>query len=207
MVYCLRYMCLRMSNKVANIISTRITMAALITILLISITMATVPVSQKAVAQAPYANQKININSSNGIGINTTNTTDITLNLEPAFIEVDKVTGQSKVGEKFNVTFSGNGTIRGLPFNDSGFALITPSSDGYSRIRGTVHMTSKTGEKATYDLYSIGHTDVNGILMDKGIALFSTNSTGKMAFVNNMVIVFIDEVNQSTGNGKTIGWE
>lgn len=182
-------------------------MAALSTILLISIAMATVPVSQKAVAQASYTNQIINVNSSNGIGINTTNTTDVTLNLKPAFIEVDKVTGQSKVDEKFNVTFSGNGTIRGLPFNDSGFALITPSSDGYSRIQGTVHMTNKTGEKATYDLYSIGHTDANGILKDKGIALFSTNSTGKMAFVNNMVIIFIDEVNQSTGNGNTIGWE
>lgn len=197
-----------MSKKFSNIISTKISIAALTTILLISIAMATVPVSYKVVAQAPYANQIMNINSSNGIGTNTTNTTDVTLNLKPVFIEVDKVTGQSKVDDKFNVTFSGNGTIRGLAFNDTGFALITPSSDGFSRIQGTVHITSKIGgEKAIYDLYSIGHTDANGILKDNGIELFSTNSKGKMAFVNNMVIVFTDEVNQSTGNGKTIGWE
>ncbi len=179
------------------------------TLLLISITIVTIYFDKNILAESSFTNSGSNNSYSfNTSDINISKSSKVTLNLVPYFIETDKVTGQNKIDSKFNVTFSGHGIINNLPFTDNGFALITPSSDGFSRIQGTVNIISNIGqEKGKYDLFAIGHTDTNGILKDNGVELFSTNSTGKLAFINNMVIVFTDEVNQNTGNGKTIGWE
>jgi len=182
---------------------------ALTALLLISITMVMIHFDKNALAESSFTNSKNNNSYSvNSTDLNIINSSKVTLNLVPNFIEIDKVTGQNKIDNKFNVTFSGHGIINNLSFKDNGFALVTQTSDGFSHIQGTVNIISNIGqEKGKYDLFAIGHTDTNGILKDNGVELFSTNSTGKMAFINNMVVVFTDEVNQNTGNGKTIGWE
>ncbi len=54
--------------------------------------------------------------------------------------------------------------------------------------------------------YSIGHAYANGTIKDNGAAFFHTNSTGKLAIANNLVVVFRDQVDKA-GNGLTVGWE
>ncbi len=198
-----------MNSRLFIFKSNKIGISILTALLLISTTILTIYFDQIVVAGSSFTNPSSNNSHSfNTAGMNISNTSKISLNLIPNFIENDKVTGQSKIDNKFNVTFSGHGIINNLPFNDNGFALITPTQDGFSHIQGTVHFISIGGqEKGMYDLFAIGHTNTNGILKDNGVELFSTNSTGKMAFINNMVIVFTDQVNQNNGDGKTIGWE
>src|SRR3954453_11537760 len=98
-------------------------------LLLISITMVMIHFDKNALAESSFTNSKNN----NSYSINTTdadisNSSKVTLNLVPDFIEMDKVTSQNKIDSKFNVTFSGHGIINNLSFKDNGFALITPTS-------------------------------------------------------------------------------
>lgn len=49
-------------------------------------------------------------------------------------------------------------------------------------------------------------TDANGTTRDNGAAFFHTNSSGKLGTVNNLVVVFKDQIDKA-GNGMTIGRE
>jgi hypothetical protein len=67
------------------------------------------------------------------------------------------------------VSFSGNGTVKGIDFRDVGTALITFRPNGYGDLKGEAVITTATGkngtgnsnsnerEKATYTFYAIGH--------------------------------------------------
>jgi len=133
----------------------------------------------------------------------------------PIFIEKDTSIHNKPIifnGEMkgLNATFSGNGKVKGINFADVGIALITFRPDKSSDIQANATITitdnASDSEKATYTLQSIGHTDINGTTRDNGALFFHTNSTGKLADLDNMVIIFKDQVDKS-GNGMTVGWE
>ena len=109
-----------------------------------------------------------------------------------------------------NATFSGNGKVKGINFADVGTALITFRPDRASDINASAIITitdnTSNSEKATYALHSIGYTDTDGTTRDNGALFFHTNSTGKLADLDNMVIIFKDRWDKS-GNGMTVGWE
>ncbi|HET7389728.1 MAG TPA: hypothetical protein VFJ51_02810, partial [Nitrososphaeraceae archaeon] len=129
----------------------------------------------------------------------------------PIFIEHDKSTPLKPVVVNgihgFQASYSGSGVVKGINFSDNGTVLIVPRSKGASDLSGhTIITTTSNGEKGTYTFYSIGHTDANGTTRDNGAAFFHTNSSGKLGTVNNLVVVFKDQI-EKAGNGMTIGWE
>ena len=145
----------------------------------------------------------------------TTNTTiptntNITLG-NPIFIEHDKTTSRHGAiingSQGFKASFAGSGMIKGINFTDTGTALIVLRPNGYSDILGKAVITTIDGtEKGSYTFKSIGHADANGTIRDNGALFFHTNSTSKLAIVNNLVVIFKDQIDKA-GNGMTIGWE
>jgi hypothetical protein len=145
----------------------------------------------------------------------TTNTTiptntNITLG-NPIFIEHDKTTNRQGAiingSQGFKASFAGSGMIKGINFTDTGTALIVLRPNGYSDILGKAVITTIDGtEKGSYTFKSIGHADANGTIRDNGALFFHTNSTSKLAIVNNLVVIFKDQIDKA-GNGMTIGWE
>ena len=145
----------------------------------------------------------------------TTNTTiptntNITLG-NPIFIEHDKTTSRQGAiingSQGFKASFAGSGMIKGINFTDTGTALIVLRPNGYSDILGKAVITTIDGtEKGSYTFKSIGHADANGTIRDNGALFFHTNSTSKLAIVNNLVVIFKDQIDKA-GNGMTIGWE
>src|SRR5438067_78716 len=145
----------------------------------------------------------------------TTNTTiptntNITLG-NPIFTEHDKTTSRQGAiingSQGFKASFAGSGMIKDINFTDTGTALIVLRPNGYSDILGKAVITTIDGtEKGSYTFNSIGHADANGTIRDNGSLFFHTNSTGKLAIVNNLVVIFKDQIDKA-GNGMTVGWE
>jgi hypothetical protein len=46
-----------------------------------------------------------------------------------------------------------------------------------------------------------------GIVYDHGFLMFTTNSTGVLASLNNTVAVYKDKIDERRGNLTTIAWE
>jgi len=137
----------------------------------------------------------------------------------PVFVEHDKITSQKQVninGTKgLSVTFSGNGTVKGISFTDIGSALITYRPNGFGDLKGQAVITATSansndtsGQNATYTFYATGRQDATGIVKSNGATFIHTNSTsGKLASsIDNLVIVFRNQVDK-VGNDTTIGWE
>jgi len=141
---------------------------------------------------------------------NITSNTVITLGT-PVFVENDKtvnlrssVVNGSRILE---ASYVGNGAVKEVSFTAKGFDFIATKPDGgiYSQGRTTI-MTKDNNERADYVFQAIAHYDADGRLRGNGAAFFSTNSTGKLAIVKNLVIVYKDEATRG-GNIKTVGWE
>jgi hypothetical protein len=135
--------------------------------------------------------------------------TNITLG-NPIFIEHDKNTSRQGVvingSQGFKSSFAGSGMVKGINFTDTGTALIVLRPNGYSDILGKAVITTIDGsEKGSYTFKSIGHADANGTIRDNGALFFHTNSTGKLAIVNNLVVIFKDQIYKA--GGITVGWE
>jgi hypothetical protein len=144
----------------------------------------------------------------------------------PIFVEHDKITSQKQVDingiKGLSVTFSGNGTVKGISFTDVGSVLITFRPNGFGDLKGQAVITTTGGssssnsssndtsgqEKATYTFYATGHQDATGIVKSTGATFLHTNSTtGKLASsIDNLVVVFRNQVDK-VGNDITIGWE
>lgn len=148
-------------------------------------------------------------NSPDGTDNITTNTA-ITLG-NPILIKSDKtVTLKSIVvnsSKLLEISYVGNGTAKGRSFIDKGVDLIATKPDGaiYSQGRGNI-MVKGSSERASYVFQAIGQYSPDGKLRESGAAFFSTNTTGKLAAVKNLVVVYKGETSRG-GNIKTIGWE
>jgi hypothetical protein len=105
------------------------------------------------------------------------------------------------------ISLAGNGTIT-LPNStetvmtkDTGNAVarLTPTGN---IVNGQIHLsTEDRSENATVFFTEIGQNE-KGV----GVAYFTTNSTGKLAFLDNMVAVIEDEI-QPNGNTLITAWE
>jgi hypothetical protein len=106
--------------------------------------------------------------------------------------------------------FSGNGTINGTRYTDTGISSIDSRVNGSVVYQnGTITMTTEAGEKATMVFESVGQRDSRtGIQLDHGFMFFTTNSTtGELASLNNTVAVYKDKIDERRGNVTTIAWE
>jgi hypothetical protein len=127
----------------------------------------------------------------------------ISLAEKPFLVEQGKTVAATPINQThIRISLAGNGTIS-LPNSteivktkDTGNAIIRLMPTG-DIAQGQIHMSTEDGsEKGTVFFTEIGQNG-KGI----GVAYFSTNSTGKLAFLDNMVAVLQDEIEP---NGNTV---
>ena len=104
------------------------------------------------------------------------------------------------ISEKTQMTFSSNGTFKGnIEVTNSGdFVSVSKGNKG-TLAQGQGVVTTKDGsEKASYTFLQVGKTTEEGkpVLRGVGCAIWSTDSTGKLAFLDNMLSFFIIEVDE-----------
>jgi hypothetical protein len=139
------------------------------------------------------------------------NITTITIG-EPFYKQNDKPTNQKTMVvngvNASEVSFSGSGTTNGINFRDTGKALIMPRAGGATYIQGNAEIVNinNSSEKATYSFQEIGRSASDGTIKANGAAFFGSNAKGKLAFLNNIVVIYQDQIDKS-GNSKLIAWK
>jgi hypothetical protein len=148
-------------------------------------------------------------NSTAQVTTNQQSNSSITLG-NPIFTEHDKSMPPKPVvingTHGLQGSYSGSGVVKGVNFSANGTVFIVPRSNGSADLTGHAVLSTVDGEKGTYKFYSLGHTDANGTIRDNGAVFFRTTSSGKLGAINDLVIVFKDQIDKA-GNGITIGWE
>jgi hypothetical protein len=157
-------------------------------------------------------------------GLNKSSTTlagSTKMTLGDPFVEQKgRITGQRVLGVSNNLarietSFAANDTINGnITAKDIGTYVTVPrpnsggaGSSTYKVIYGEGQgmITTRDGDTATWTGQGIGQITPDGRIMFHGSVIFSTTSTGKLAFLNNMVGMFRHEAD-SLGNISTKVW-
>jgi hypothetical protein len=122
---------------------------------------------------------------------------------EPYFVEKGKSTVQKEIGPNITkYTFTANGTMNGnIEVTDTGEFLSISKGDDLVYEPGKGVITTKDGsETANYTSIDVGNsTDY------QGASAYSTNSTGKLAFLNNILGIYKGEADES-GNFSLSEW-
>ena len=92
---------------------------------------------------------------------------------------------------------------------DTGTFITTYEPNGITTSIGQGIITSFDGEIATYTAKDLGATNEKGEIIYHGIQIFSTNSTGKLSFMDNLVGLYVYEDNPdgSRKSGKIWEWK
>ena len=108
---------------------------------------------------------------------------------------------------KMETSFSATGKYRGVEATDMGTYWSTPRPGGAIHGEGQGVLVSKDGqEMATWTGQGVGRFISPGKIRFVGSLFFSTASTGKLAFLNNLVGVFEYESDE-IGNTSSKVWE
>jgi hypothetical protein len=138
----------------------------------------------------------------NTIPFNSAHTQTVTLG-EPYLVEEGKVTGQKEIGPNITqYTFTANGTMNGnIQVTDTGeFVSIPNKGDNLTTTKNGVITTKDGTETADYTSIDVGNfTDY------QGASAHSTNPTGKLSFLNNMLGIYKGETEEN-GNFVLREW-
>lgn len=169
---------------------------------------ALIPVTQQSSGQQQEEEQQDDdvTPGSPSVGANVTHA--IILAEKPFLIEHGRTVAANPINQThIQISLAGNGTIT-LPNSTetvmtkdigSAIARLTPTGN---IAQGQIHISTEDGsENATVFFTEIGQNE-KGI----GVAYFTTNSTGRLAFLDNMVGVIQDEV-QPNGDTFITAWE
>ena len=121
---------------------------------------------------------------------------------EPFFEDNGKITTQKEIGDnKTQMTFSSIGTLRGnIEVTNSGDLVSLSKGNKGISAQGQGVVTTKDGsEKGIYTFLQVERTitqDGKSVLRGVGSAVWSTASTNKLAFLDNMLSFFIIEVDE-----------
>jgi hypothetical protein len=152
-----------------------------------------------------------NINATeqnDSIASRSSNNNAIILAEKPFLVEDGKTVAATPINQThMQISLVGNGTIT-LPNStetvttkDTGNAVARLTSTG-NIVHGQIRISTEDGsENGTVFFTEIGQNG-KGV----GVAYFTTNSTGKLAFLDNMVAVIEDEL-QPNGNTLITAWE
>jgi hypothetical protein len=133
--------------------------------------------------------------------LNTTYAQSATLG-EPYYVEKGKITGHKELGpNRTQFTFTANGTMNGnIEVTDTGEFVSISKGDNLSTTKDGVITTKDGSETANYTSIDVGNfTDY------QGASAYSTNSTGKLSFLNNMLGMYKGETEES-GNFVLREW-
>ena len=170
-------------------------------IALLSTTTQGVTASASVATDATETNESISPTSNN-------NNNTITLSEKPFLVEHGSTVAAIPINQThMQISLAGNGTIT-LP-NSTETVMTKDTGNAIARLTPTGNIvngqillsTADRSENATVFFTEIGQNQ-KGV----GVAYFTTNSTGKLAFLNNMVAVIEDEI-QPNGNTLITAWE
>lgn len=125
------------------------------------------------------------------------------------YVETEKITGQKEIGaNKTQLTILNNGTLNeNIEIIITGDFVRVSKGNNVTSGQGQGVLTTKDGrEKANYIVIAIGNVTEDGKPTIRGSAIYETNSTGKLAFLDNMVTVFKSELDEN-GNLISKEWE
>jgi hypothetical protein len=163
-------------------------------------------ITQGVTASASVATNATETNESISPSNNSNNS--IILAENPFLVEHGKTVAANPVNQThIQISLVGNGTIT-LP-NSTETVMTKDTGNAIARLtptgniaQGQILLNTEDGsENATVFFTEIGQ-NAKGI----GVAYFSTNSTGKLAFLDNMVAVIQDEI-QPNGDTMITAWE
>jgi hypothetical protein len=147
---------------------------------------------------------------------NQTNAINDQLTLGNPFLEekgkviVQRVTGITNGLPRIETSFAANDTINGnVAAREIGSYVTAPRPNSnilFGEGQGVI--TTKDGEMATWTGQDIGHFTSDGKIVFRGSLFFTTTSTAKLAFLNNMVGIFQYQAD-TLGNtsAKVWGWK
>lgn len=132
----------------------------------------------------------------------------IPLHKEPILVEHGKTTAVNPINQThIQISLTGNGTLHPpnstetIKTNDMGNAIVRLMPEG-DIVRGEIHMSTEDGsENAT-----VYFTEISKGGKGVGVTYFTTDSVGRLSFLNNTVAVFQDEL---LPDGTTVitAWE
>ena len=126
--------------------------------------------------------------------------------------KVGKLIGQvvsNSAAPQVQVSVIENGTIKGV----GNVTNVETWWDTYKtptiiNALGRGILTTKDGQMATWTAQDIGRINLNtGITTFNGIMFFNTNSTGSIAFLNNLAGLFITQTDSSIRTTKIWEWK
>jgi hypothetical protein len=109
-------------------------------------------------------------------------------------------------GPKIESTFSAEGTYRTIEVTDLGTYCTIPRPGGALYGQGQGLLTTRDGQFATWTAQGLGRFITPRTIWFRGSAFYHTDSTGSLAFINNLMTVFEYEVNE-VGNTSARSWE
>ena len=119
---------------------------------------------------------------------------------EPFFEEKGRITSQKELGgNRMQVTFSTDGMMKGNIANitNTGDFVGASKDNMITSAQGQGVVTTKDGsEKASYTFLGVGKVTEQGKPEYLGSSVWSTESTGKLAFLNNMLSFFKAELDE-----------
>ena len=131
--------------------------------------------------------------------LSTTHALSATLG-EPFFVEKGKSIVQKEIGpNRTQYTFTANGTMNGnIEVTDTGeFVSVSKNNLIFEQGQGVIK-TKDGSETANYTLIDVS----NGTAF-QGASAYSTNSTGKLSFLNNIIGIYIGETDENENYEST----
>jgi hypothetical protein len=125
---------------------------------------------------------------------------------EPFFEEKGKITSQIEIGgNRSQVTYSAEGTMKGhLEVTNAGDFVGVSKGNNVTSAQGQGVITTNDGsEKANYTFLAVGRVTKEGKPVFLGSAVWSSDSGGRLAFLNNIISFFKVEIDE-TGNFLSI---
>ena len=122
---------------------------------------------------------------------------------EPFFVEKGKSTVQKEISpNRTQYTFTANGTMNGnIEVTDTGeFVSVSKNNLIFDQGQGVIK-TKDGSETANYTFIEVG----NGTAY-LGASAYNTNSTGKLSFLNNILVIYKIEADAS-GNFAGTHWQ
>ena len=131
--------------------------------------------------------------------LSTTHAMSATLG-EPFFVEKGKSTVQKEIGpNRTQYTFTASGTMNGnIEVTDTGeFVSVSKNNLIFDQGQGVIK-TKDGSETANYTLIDVS----NGTAF-QGASAYSTNSTGKLSFLNNIIGIYKGETDENENYEST----
>ena len=128
---------------------------------------------------------------------------------EKGKVVVQRVTGITNGLPRIETSFSANDTINGnIAAREIGSYVTAPRPNSnilFGEGQGVI--TTRDGEMATWTGQGIGHFTSDGTIVFRGSLFFTTTSTGKLAFLNNMIGIFQYQADTSGNTSARVwGW-